>query len=327
MSVSSSEHRLEGLEPDNLLAFMALLGMLRALETARPEWKPRASWCLGGGPPRPRLHLAVSNDHEAITAATAEGVQALAADLRFDRKNIDWTPEEACRVQLEAEGGASKAAVLGALFSDAAVNDKKGQVWPTPLCLMFGQGHQFFLPRLSSIPLGELPRELRGARKKIDLTASVCFDEALFHPWKREDRTDGFRWDPEEDRRYSLRARNPSDDSAGMQHGANALAAVAVPVLDGVPVARRSASRFLVRGTSYGEGGSIRLSWPLCTVPMSLEAMRALLVHPDLHDPVRDTKSLTRLGIRAVVHAQRISVGKYFCVSRGNIRWLEGLRV
>ena len=34
-------HRLEGLEPDNLLAFIALIGLLRALEAARPGAGPR----------------------------------------------------------------------------------------------------------------------------------------------------------------------------------------------------------------------------------------------------------------------------------------------
>ena len=34
---------LPGLEADNLLAFLALLGLLRALETVREEWRPRVS--------------------------------------------------------------------------------------------------------------------------------------------------------------------------------------------------------------------------------------------------------------------------------------------
>jgi len=52
-------HRLEGLEPDNFLAFMALLGLLRALETARPDWCPRAAWDLERAPWRPILSLRV----------------------------------------------------------------------------------------------------------------------------------------------------------------------------------------------------------------------------------------------------------------------------
>ena len=37
-------HRLDGLESDNLLAFLALLGLLRALEAADSTLHPRAAW-------------------------------------------------------------------------------------------------------------------------------------------------------------------------------------------------------------------------------------------------------------------------------------------
>jgi hypothetical protein len=41
MSETAVFHRLEGLEPNNLLAFLSLLGLLRALETSRPVWHTR----------------------------------------------------------------------------------------------------------------------------------------------------------------------------------------------------------------------------------------------------------------------------------------------
>ena len=37
MSTDYRRHRLDGLEPGNLLAFLALLGLLRALEEAAPR--------------------------------------------------------------------------------------------------------------------------------------------------------------------------------------------------------------------------------------------------------------------------------------------------
>ncbi|MGH7089221.1 MAG: hypothetical protein ACREFQ_09995, partial [Stellaceae bacterium] len=52
---AAKSHRLDGLEPDNLLAFLALLGLLRALEIKRPEWKPRAYWEVESAPLRPVL--------------------------------------------------------------------------------------------------------------------------------------------------------------------------------------------------------------------------------------------------------------------------------
>jgi hypothetical protein len=62
---------LPGLEPDNLLAFMALLG-LRTLEAVQPNWKPRASW---KGPPwTAQLHLATFTEPIQIAHAANEGI-------------------------------------------------------------------------------------------------------------------------------------------------------------------------------------------------------------------------------------------------------------
>jgi hypothetical protein len=36
--------QMTGLEPDNLLAFLAMLGPLRSLEVARPDWLPHVAW-------------------------------------------------------------------------------------------------------------------------------------------------------------------------------------------------------------------------------------------------------------------------------------------
>ena len=61
---------LPGLEADNLLAFLALLGLLRSLESSRPEWRPRVSW---KGPPWiARLHLTQAADEAEVAKAAAE---------------------------------------------------------------------------------------------------------------------------------------------------------------------------------------------------------------------------------------------------------------
>src|SRR5438045_7900123 len=80
---------LLGLEADNLLAFLSLLGLLRALETARPSWLPRASW---KGPPwTARLHLAEAVDERAVAKAAAHGVELLSARFKVGgRKNVDF---------------------------------------------------------------------------------------------------------------------------------------------------------------------------------------------------------------------------------------------
>lgn len=54
-------YRLAGLEPDNLLAFLALLGLLRSLQAVHPEWHPRARWATEAQLLRPELAARAGN--------------------------------------------------------------------------------------------------------------------------------------------------------------------------------------------------------------------------------------------------------------------------
>jgi hypothetical protein len=84
-------HRLEGLEPDNLLAFLALLGLLRTLEAV--GWRPRSHW--QGPPMRPVLSLPAAVTRAEVAMAAARGCAALAADYDFDgRESLNYTVAE-----------------------------------------------------------------------------------------------------------------------------------------------------------------------------------------------------------------------------------------
>lgn len=83
MSEPFLRHRLDGLEPDNLLGFLALLGLLRSLESSRPGWRPRAVWDLDRGPLRPVLLLAEPHTQQAVSEAAAEGAGQLAELYSF----------------------------------------------------------------------------------------------------------------------------------------------------------------------------------------------------------------------------------------------------
>jgi hypothetical protein len=302
-------HRLAGLEPDNLLAFLALLGLLRALDTARPAWKARAHWDLGTHPLRPVLLIREPATEIEVAAAAAEGICSLAKAFDFSgRRDIDFTQEEARDLLRAASGKCAE--VLASLMSDAVVNDK-GKVAPTPYCFIFGQGHQHFLERLAAVPAKREPPPRGTGRARKSISEVDCIAEALFSPWRRPDQTDGFRWDPMEDRRYALRADDPSGDPAGMQHGANRMAAVGLPALSGAAILHRSELRFLARGTHYGAGGSIAISWPIWSTPARLSAVRALLAHPALVRDEVDPSGLGGLGVAGIMRTQRISVGKY----------------
>lgn len=321
-AAQATAHRLDGLEPDNLLAFLALLGTLRALEAAdrgRPEGerlRPRATWSLDAPPLRPILHLATPMTAAAVAAETARGVAILAEAHDFDgRKDLNHTRAEA-RDQLETAEPGDRANLLAALMTDAAIKDAdkpdSAPIDPTPLCLLFGQGHQHFLDRLAGVPATPAPPPRGRGKAAVTLSAADCLAEALFAPWHRSDPTFSFRWDPEEDVRYALMAGNPTDAAykTGTQHGANRLAAVGLAVLTVVPETRAGRVRPAIPGGAWKEGFSF--AWPVWRDPASLSAVRALLGHPKLRTP----GGLAHLGVEHVLEARRISVGKFMNVAR-----------
>jgi hypothetical protein len=320
MTASDQRHRLEGLEPDNLLAFLALLGLLRTLETSRPAWRPRAAWDLNDPPLRPVLMLGEPQTAMAVCVGASEGAAALADDYKFPRSTEDGSEpqrdlnyaKQVARVLLDRAANSTNrrcADLWSALMCDAA--EKDGKVEATPLCLLFGQGHQHFLDRLATVPRIEGPPRGRG-KKAVNLTAAETLQEALFQPWTRQDPTPAFRWDPAEDVRYALRADDPSGDKSTTQHGANRLAALALPLLTAVPTQRGQRVRLQVLAGNF-ERNEFVFSWPIWKEPVSLAGLRALLGHPDL---AKDPSALVHLGVVEVRRARRISVGKFMNFTR-----------
>ena len=306
-------HRLAGIEPDNLLAFLSLLGVLRSLETSRPEWKVKVSWTVDSPPVCPRLYIAEAVTEEDITTGAIDGLTALVDAHSFPERSLKLGPEVARReLHLAADAGGYRADLWAALVSDKAKKATREEVESTPLCLMFGQGHQFFLERLASVPRASLPKSRRRGGGGGEIGESHELLEALFSPWRRQDRTESFRWDPVEDVRYAYRAGDPSKtrNKQLTQHGANRLAAVGLSVLTVFPVRRGREIRLSARG---GRSGSrFTLTWPVWRHPMSLAAVRSLLDHPNPGAPeVRKS-----LGVVEMRRTTRISVGKFMNYTR-----------
>jgi hypothetical protein len=321
MTEAGRTHRLEGLEPDNLLAFLALLGFLRALETARPDWRPRAAWDFDHPPLRPLLILAKVNGSMAIGEAAAEGAATLAHDYSFPqsaedgaepRNDLNYATATARKLLERAANGQSRgrADLWSALMCDAAGKDDK--IEATPLCLLFGQGHQHFLDRLATVPRTEAPPPRGRGRKAVTLSAAETLHEALFEPWTRQDPTPAFRWDPAEDVRYALQANDPSGEKSTTQHGANRLAALGLPLLTVVPSQRGERVRLLVLGGAF-ERNEFVFRWPIWHEPASLAAIRALLSHPEL---AKGPSALAHLGVAEVRRTHRIGVGKFMNFTR-----------
>ena len=299
---------MPGLEPDNLLAFLALLGLLHALETARPDWRPRISW---KGPPwTAQLHLTAFPEQIEIVQAANEGLAELTQHFDVDqRKNVDFTAEDyrsyATRMQKKSVGGA-----LASALTAEWPRKKAGGLFAAPLVMMFGQGHQNFLERLVDVPRGKLPNRLRKLKSPPDMTEPGKIAEALFQPWRHDDDADGFRWDPEDDQRYALRYDDPSlAGAAPTVVGANRLAVIGFLSFSTAPHANRMQAVGATR-----ESDEWFFVWPIWLRPLSRAGIEALLAHPALFEGGRN--KLRLLGVDEIFRARRVANGKFMNVTR-----------
>ena len=312
--IETTHHRLEGLRPDNLLAFLALMGLLRVLEIARPAWRARVAWERACSPIRPVLNLRVPQLPESIAQAAAEGVAELAKDHDFDRGKLAFQPEEA-RARLMAVAALpisrqrETARLWSSLLSDAAIRKNKEFVERTPFCLL-DVAQTAFLKNLHEIALDtSTPRK---GRKQLSVAETI--QTALFTPWARAFQTTSFRWDPTEDSRHALRWSAPTDDKQGVEHGANVLAAFGLRSLTAVPFQRGSEVRLSVAGGRV-QAGEFWFAWPIWEEPASLASVEAMLNNPALWIP----DGLAYLGVREVRVAEKFNPGdgKYSNFGRG----------
>lgn len=310
MTEPRNRHRLDGLEPDNLLAFLALLGLLRALETSRPAWQPRASWDVENPPLRPVLTIAEPETRGAVCAAAADGVATLVAGIDFGLATDLKLAPAAARTLLgrAAAGGIDDASryfadLCAALISDAALDQERTKVEPTPLAYP-SVATSNFLKNAIALAKAELP-EKRGRDPSYPDSAAECLAQALFAPWERRDRPVGLRWDPDEAKRHAYQWRAPTKDLPTTQHGANRLAIVGLSALTGAQMIARNRIQLSVIGGNGG-GDRFTFAWPIWCPPASFAAIRALLAHPDLREP----QALAHLGVDHVRVTRRISLDR-----------------
>jgi len=300
-----------GLRPDNLLAFLALLGFLRAAACSSPETLVAASW---PGPSRQcRLHCPTGTERARLVELVDAGLRQLGPVQLFEGKmDLSLTPREFRLEARSAAGNADRTLMLSALGSDGALrrSGKDEHIQPTPLCLMFGQGHQHFLQRLEDT--------FARADSVSETEARRDLERAVFEVWDYEDETESFRWDPMEDRRYALQYGDPSKgkNKVGTMSGANRLAAAGFALFTTAP-----RSRGLQMVAQAGSGSDTLICWPLPAVPTTLDGYRALLSHPALIDDSR-APELASYRVGAVARAKRAHVGKFLSIGIARIQAL-----
>lgn len=287
---------LSGIDGSNPLGFLAAIGTLRTVSLAEPESDWRMKWLPHEGAWAPALL--------ANPPASADGlVGLLCTALRrestpeFDfSKNLKIKPEE-FRAQVESARDQAQIedrhyADFIAAFGCETLPTKDGSIQDTALRTMSGAGHQHFLGTMKDLVRKTDKGHLRGA---------------LFETWHHADPKFGLRWDPEEDRRYALRWKNPSDGGgARTVRGANRLAVEALPLLPTAPGERE------LRTTGFSmQSKRVLFTWPIWEAAVGIDVVRSLLALRELQSPQPNHLHLNARGIVEAHRSERITVGKY----------------
>ena len=312
---ASTEHRLEGLEPDNLLAFLSLLGLLRALEAA--GWRPRAYW--EGLPLRPVLRLREAKTQEQVALTAAEGCTVLARNYQFAASGEFKLSIDQLKSHLEAaincspaEGRSADACLSAFVVEGSLAKDLKPGKHAfarSPLdCLGGGQSDLLSTLRDGLSLLGQSQSTANALAK------------ALFAVWKREDDRKSLRWDQSDYRRHAYSAKAPTKDHARQEWGANLLAIFGSSLLLGCATAGgRSKLSFLVLGSRLVDGSGVEVSWPIWLHPASTSGIQALLAHPGMSEDQPNRDILAALSVSAVYRARKIWPNQYAVFTRAEV--------
>ena len=299
---AETSHRLQGLEPDNLLAFLALLGLLRTLETAAPGWRPRVHW--DRPPLRPVLTLSEAVTEVQVADAASRGCADLAVDYDFGARDMLKYKQAELRELHDTAWAAGRtrwekwSAVMAPLVHESALKrDHKELLESSPFnCLDVGQTK--FLSNFKDAITA-------------DPAASEDIQKAIFQVWRRVDDFARFRWDHAEDRRHAYRHRAPTADPPRTVAGAIRLAAFGLALMPGVAIEWRGRIRLATIGSRQVPGAQIEITWPVWSVPVSRSGIQALLAHPELAEDEPNMSILDRLKVVGVFRTRKISVGQY----------------
>lgn len=298
---------LKGLDGLNLLGFLAAMGTLVTLDShpsfpdLRLRWQLKGSW------------TPILSSSAAITPALV--VASLAAELSRPQAvaafslpvegstvadNLTMSPSDYRRYSSGASDTARsdpRLSDFAASFACDGIGDDKIQ--DTAFRTMSGAGHQHFL---------------KFMRQLVELTSAEHVERALFAPWVYEDDGPSLRWDPEDDRRYALRWKEPATDKIRSVRGANRLAIEGLRLFPSVP----RSGRLMTTGFTGERATDTRVTWPLWAGALPLSVVRSVVgLRFTAATDQRDEKSTTRdetldqRGIREVITSSRITTGKF----------------
>jgi hypothetical protein len=284
-----------GIEGSNPLGFLAALGALRLAEGIWRDGRVRLRWVRDSGW-RPEIAgVAVDSEqefsdalHERGAWVPLEAFSELGNNITVSREK--FAPVVSAAVETAAPEDRRGADFLSAFGSDVIEDKDKGRIEYTDLCFITGSGHQHFLGTARA-----LAKEARAEHLR----------EALFGPWRYADKSQSFRWDPDDAKEYALRWRDPSVGGVSSVWGANRLAFEALPLFPTVPRGRRlRTTGFATRNRAH------EFTWPVWAQWAGLDTVRSLVSLRAIQEATPDRQDLAAMGVADVFRVQRVRIGQ-----------------
>jgi hypothetical protein len=258
--------QLVGVDGSNPLGFLAALGLLRVVPDAKLGFLDDGSFrALVDVLDKSESDLAklIADDAKAAEdrsapwrftytkAATKKQAPQEVADLKPPPD--DFKRFLATCVEAWLAGNDEAAGYAAAYGTDVAV-DGKGNTKPT--AFHFTAAQQTFLGAVE------------GIRASV---SQECVETSLFKG-HGEQPGSNLRWDPRAERNWALMASNPSGDGTRVDAPLEWLAFRGLPLLPSFP----RGSRIVTTGV-VGRGEDMTFTWPLWSVPASVQTVRSLV--------------------------------------------------
>jgi len=291
-----SEFKLLGIDGSNPLGFLAALGVLRTLDTARPS-SVFMNWAHIEGAWRPVIQI---ND---TLATDNETLLDLLTDLLVVSE-IDSYPPLRLSEFIDSVGMRQAFATAAQM---ASLTDHCDADWLS--CNGSDLVDKTVISQLQTTRRDYHPINVRGL---LENTTREHLQRSLFEPWDYGDPLAGvsLHLEPREDRRHAYQWHMPSGDptksSSGGMIGANRLALEAWPLFQSLP----RGEKLTTVGFHTARGAGTRFTWPIWNRPISLAITTSLLAYQGLQAETVDHAQLKPLGIAATYRCNRILVGK-----------------
>lgn len=233
MSEAKLCHRLDGLEPDNLLAFLALLGLLRSLELSRPDLKPRIFWDFRNSPLRPVIRFSQPISSHDLCSSSIHGLKLFREALRVFRFQVK--EEKKGGFKFSKRTGLPTRAILLRSWTIHSLKatlcgeeEDRRRIWKLRCDILacFASELSSGKNEVEQTPLKLPSGQMAFIGAMFDLAEGCQADDlsrSLFSSWQYDYKGNSLRLSPDEAQRYAYRASDPSPEGAFTEKGASAL--------------------------------------------------------------------------------------------------------